>query len=198
MVHEKKTRGRQKIDIVKIENEQNLQVTFCKRHSGLFKKASELCTLTGSEVALVVAYCFGSPSVNAIIDRFESQTPKSIDSSNLLLEAHRKINVQHLNNELTILQNHFETEKKRGKTLNQQRKVGETRHRWEAPIKELNLEQLEQFNLALLELQKNVKSELRKIIFEHSNQIGNLGQLNPYGIDLFGINAREISPSVFY
>ncbi|KAL3537930.1 hypothetical protein ACH5RR_001296 [Cinchona calisaya] len=138
------------------------------------------------------------PSVNATIDRFESQTPKSIDSSNLFLEAHRKINVQHLNNELTILQNQFETEKKRGKTLNQQRKVGETRHWWEAPIEELNLEQLEEFNLALLELQKNVKSELRKIVFEHSNQKGNLGRLNPYGIDLFGINAREIGPSSFY
>ncbi|KAL3537931.1 hypothetical protein ACH5RR_001297 [Cinchona calisaya] len=204
MVHEKKTRGRQKIDIVKIENEQNRQVTSCKRRAGLFKKASELCTLTGSEVALVVfspgekAYCFGSPSVNAIIDRFESRTPKSVDSSNLILESHRKINVQHFNNELTILQNQFEAEKKKGKTLNQRRKVGETRHWWEAPIEKLNLEQLEQFNLPLLELQKNVKSELRKIVFQHSNQKGNVGGLNPYGIDHFGIKAREIGPSVFY
>lgn len=50
----KKSRGRQKIDIVKIENEETPQVAFSKGRSGLFKKASNPCTLTSSKVALVV------------------------------------------------------------------------------------------------------------------------------------------------
>ncbi|KAJ0010209.1 hypothetical protein Pint_33607 [Pistacia integerrima] len=50
----RKSKGRQKVEMVKMPNESNLQVTFSKRRSGLFKKASELCTLCGAEVALVV------------------------------------------------------------------------------------------------------------------------------------------------
>ncbi|KAK4485209.1 hypothetical protein RD792_007836 [Penstemon davidsonii] len=46
----RKRKGRQKLNIEKIENENNLQVTFSKRRVGLFKKASELATLTGAEL----------------------------------------------------------------------------------------------------------------------------------------------------
>ena len=48
------TKGRQKVPIVKMETMSHLQVTFSKRRNGLFKKASELCTLTEAEIALVV------------------------------------------------------------------------------------------------------------------------------------------------
>ncbi|KAL9317338.1 hypothetical protein ACSQ67_013855 [Phaseolus vulgaris] len=50
----KKSRGRQKIEMKKMSKESNLQVTFSKRRTGLFKKASELCTLCAADVALVV------------------------------------------------------------------------------------------------------------------------------------------------
>ncbi|KVI09681.1 Transcription factor, MADS-box [Cynara cardunculus var. scolymus] len=46
--------GRQKIKIAKIQIKNHLQVIFSKRRSGLFKKASELCTLCGVEIAIVV------------------------------------------------------------------------------------------------------------------------------------------------
>ena len=70
------SRGRQKVAMVKMENESNLQVTFSKRRSGLFKKASELCTLCGAQLAIVVfspgrkVFSFGHPSVELVIDRF--------------------------------------------------------------------------------------------------------------------------------
>lgn len=46
--------GRGKIEIKRIENTTNRQVTFCKRRSGLLKKAYELSVLCDAEVALVV------------------------------------------------------------------------------------------------------------------------------------------------
>ncbi|KAF7127889.1 hypothetical protein RHSIM_Rhsim11G0149200 [Rhododendron simsii] len=49
----KPSMGRQKIKIAKIEIKNHLQVTFSKRRSGLFKKASELCTLCGVEIAIL-------------------------------------------------------------------------------------------------------------------------------------------------
>ncbi|KAK3042430.1 hypothetical protein RJ639_000154 [Escallonia herrerae] len=46
--------GRGKIEIKRIENTTNRQVTFCKRRSGLLKKAYELSVLCEAEVALVI------------------------------------------------------------------------------------------------------------------------------------------------
>ncbi|KAG5610743.1 hypothetical protein H5410_022024 [Solanum commersonii] len=39
------SKGRQRVDMVKMKNARNLQVTFSKHRAGLLKKASELCTL---------------------------------------------------------------------------------------------------------------------------------------------------------
>uniref|UniRef100_A0A2N9HDB2 MADS-box domain-containing protein n=1 Tax=Fagus sylvatica TaxID=28930 RepID=A0A2N9HDB2_FAGSY len=49
--------GRGKIEIKRIENTTNRQVTFCKRRNGLMKKAFELSVLCDCELALV---CFSS------------------------------------------------------------------------------------------------------------------------------------------
>ncbi|RZB51509.1 Agamous-like MADS-box protein AGL1 isoform A [Glycine soja] len=49
-----KKMGRGKIEIKRIENTTNRQVTFCKRRNGLLKKAYELSVLCDAEVALVV------------------------------------------------------------------------------------------------------------------------------------------------
>nr|ADY03123.1 MADS3 protein [Thujopsis dolabrata] len=46
--------GRGKIEIKRIENTTNRQVTFCKRRNGLLKKAFELSVLCDAEVGLVV------------------------------------------------------------------------------------------------------------------------------------------------
>ncbi|WMV51111.1 hypothetical protein MTR67_044496 [Solanum verrucosum] len=46
--------GRQMIKIAKIDVNNHLQVTFSKRCSGLFKKAGELCTLCGVEIAIII------------------------------------------------------------------------------------------------------------------------------------------------
>ena len=50
----KPSKGHRKIEISKIPKKNHLQVTFSKHRSGLFKKASELCTLSGANVAIIV------------------------------------------------------------------------------------------------------------------------------------------------
>ncbi|GKB97327.1 agamous-like MADS-box protein AGL62, partial [Tanacetum coccineum] len=62
----------------KIEETTSRQVTFSKRRTGLFKKASELCVLTGAEMSILVqspgghCYAFGHPSVDVVIDRYDN------------------------------------------------------------------------------------------------------------------------------
>ncbi|CAN6443568.1 unnamed protein product [Victoria cruziana] len=76
--------GRGKIEIKRIENTTNRQVTFCKRRSGLLKKAYELSVLCDAEVAIIIfssrgrLYEYANNSVKATIDRYK----KACDSSN--------------------------------------------------------------------------------------------------------------------
>ncbi|KAJ6805002.1 MADS-box transcription factor 3-like isoform X1 [Iris pallida] len=77
--------GRGKIEIKRIENTTNRQVTFCKRRNGLLKKAYELSLLCDAEVALIVfstrgrLYEYANNSVKATIERYKKAC---IDSSN--------------------------------------------------------------------------------------------------------------------
>lgn len=72
-------RGRQKIEIKKIEKRAARDVTFSKRRAGAFGKASELATLCGVDVGVVAfspagrPYTFGHPDANVVFDRFLGQ-----------------------------------------------------------------------------------------------------------------------------
>ncbi|CAN1760572.1 Agamous-like MADS-box protein AGL62 [Linum perenne] len=60
----------------KIEKDSEKMITFSKRRSGIYKKASELATLTGCERAFLVflpagkAFSFADPSLDYIMKRF--------------------------------------------------------------------------------------------------------------------------------
>lgn len=86
----KKTMGRRKIEIKKIDKKSSLQVTFTKRRMGLFRKASELAVLCGAEIAILVQspadkiFAFAHPSVDALVDRFHNSTELLAASSSWL------------------------------------------------------------------------------------------------------------------
>lgn len=50
----KRSMGRGKIEIKKIENPTNRQVTYSKRRAGIMKKASELTVLCDAQLSLVM------------------------------------------------------------------------------------------------------------------------------------------------
>ncbi|KAJ4904132.1 Agamous-like MADS-box protein AGL5 [Raphanus sativus] len=85
--------GRGKIEIKRIENTTNRQVTFCKRRNGLLKKAYELSVLCDAEVALVVfstrgrLYEYANSSVRGTIERYkkacsDAVNPPSVTEAN--------------------------------------------------------------------------------------------------------------------
>ncbi|XP_057767491.1 agamous-like MADS-box protein AGL11 isoform X5 [Salvia miltiorrhiza] len=69
--------GRGKVELKRIENPTNRQVTFSKRRNGLLKKAFELSVLCDAEVALIVfspsgkAYQFSSHEITRTITRYK-------------------------------------------------------------------------------------------------------------------------------
>ncbi|KAG5625297.1 hypothetical protein H5410_010515 [Solanum commersonii] len=187
----KPSMGRQKIKIAKIEVKNHLQVTFSKRRSGLFKKASELCTLCGVEIAIIVfsparkVFSFGHPNVESIIDRFltrnNSNNNPIANNSVQLVEAHRNASVRGLNLQLTQILGEVEIEKKRGESLDQMRKTSQSQYWWEAPISQLDLQELEQLKDSMEVLKKNVTNQANKFMVNET--------ANP---SFFGVNGNGI------
>jgi len=165
----KKTQGRQKIEMKKISNESNLQVTFSKRRSGLFKKASELCTLCGAYIALIIfspsekVFSFGHPNVETIIDRYLSQVPPQNDDIMRFIEANRNASVRELNDLLTRMKDALDINKNRANELSQLRKKNEAHFWWTCPFDRMNFVQLELFKKALEDLKKLVAHYVDKV-----------------------------------
>ncbi|GAU31368.1 hypothetical protein TSUD_19130 [Trifolium subterraneum] len=151
----RKGQGRQKIDMKKMSNEINLQETFSKRR-GFFKKASELCTLCGVDVALVVfspsgkAYSFGHPNVDIIIDRFLSQVPPQNNDTMKFNEARRHAHESELNVQLTQINNTMDNVKKHGDELSHLLKEIKTLFWWACPVVGMNKVKLEFLQKALI------------------------------------------------
>ncbi|GLT43082.1 hypothetical protein SLA2020_170550 [Shorea laevis] len=173
MVKKNPSFGRQKIAIEKIQKKSCLQVTFSKRTAGLFKKASELCTLCGVEIGIVVfspantPFSFGHPQVESLFERFLTRNPHRKDSSrhDQLIESNRDAHVCELNFHLTQLLNQLEVEKKQGEAFDRIQKEVRRQCWWAAPIEELGVQQLEQLRAALQELKKNVGRQINQILY---------------------------------
>ncbi|XP_049347747.1 agamous-like MADS-box protein AGL62 [Solanum verrucosum] len=116
--------GRKKIEIARMQNQTNLQVTFSKRRAGLFKKASELSTLCGANVAIVVfspsnkVYACGHPSVESVVDKFVGENPPpDTDDPNPIIVAHQNANIDENNEKLNKLERALKRERKHGQAL---------------------------------------------------------------------------------
>ena len=166
----KKTTGRKKIEIKKLDKEANKQVTFSKRRTGLFKKASELCILCNAHVAIIVfspadkLFCFGEPNTEAIVTRYIKGTsqfeptkskgkPVSYEEHNRKYEEAMKI---------------LELEKKKLTDMEAFTKVWSRGEWWNEQIDEMSAEQLEQFVVAIYELRRRLAERAGELMMIHS------------------------------
>ncbi|XP_015871728.3 agamous-like MADS-box protein AGL62 [Ziziphus jujuba] len=142
--------GRKRIEIKKIVNKDNLIVTFSKRRNGLFKKASQLCLLSGSEIAIIVfspgerPYVFGHSSPDTVIHRF-------------LGPAHSQGEICGVN-----AKNHREKIEVRGGN-------GTCEFWWDEEFEHMELHELQRFKFALEELRTKLAEkteETERRVFE--------------------------------
>ncbi|XP_047312558.1 agamous-like MADS-box protein AGL62 [Impatiens glandulifera] len=154
--------------MAKIKNESNLKVTFCKRKSGLFKKISELITLCGAEVLLLVfsptnrVFSYGHPSVDEIVGRlFGSSSPTGLScETQQMIESYRSTNIRELNANVMGVEELMEVEEQLGKQINHDKKVGQDQRWWERSNKEMNYQQLEHLKMSLLNLNAIVTQKM--------------------------------------
>ncbi|KAI0495611.1 hypothetical protein KFK09_021913 [Dendrobium nobile] len=119
--------GRGKIEIKRIENTSNRQVTFSKRRGGLLKKAHELAVLTDARIGLIVysasgkLYQYQSPgsSMEEIIDRFLKAENIQCENRNIHQQLHCEITkIRHETDRLQLSLKQITGEDLTGLTVN--------------------------------------------------------------------------------
>ncbi|XP_068314222.1 agamous-like MADS-box protein MADS9 [Pyrus communis] len=119
--------GRGKIEIKRIENSSNRQVTYSKRRNGIIKKAKEITVLCDAKVSLIiysssgkmVEYCSPSTTLTEILDKYHGQSGKKLwdaKHENLSNEVDRvkkdndsmQVELRHLKGEDITSLNHLE------------------------------------------------------------------------------------------
>ncbi|KAL1544334.1 agamous-like MADS-box protein AGL62 [Salvia divinorum] len=168
----KTTQGRKKIEIKKIESLSNRQVTFSKRRLGLFKKASELCILCGAEIAIIVhslgkrVFSFGHRSTDAVIDRYLG------GGDNESRDAAPAVNTSEFNRHYSKVSKELELEKKRRDEIEETKRAaggggGWDVFWWNQGVEEMELDELEEYAMALDELLKNTDLRANDLMISH-------------------------------
>ncbi|XP_028551762.1 MADS-box transcription factor 31-like [Dendrobium catenatum] len=186
--------GRGKIEIKRIENTNNRQVTFSKRRVGLLKKAHELAVLTDARIGLIVfsasgkLYQYQSPgsSMEEIIDRFLKAENIQFENRNIHQQLHSEIaKIRNETDRLQLSLKQITGEDLTGLTVN-----------------DLNqLEEQLEFSVGKVRTRKNqllnqqLENLHRKVMFEHhvmmeqqheieeqkEREIREMGFLEPFG-----------------
>ncbi|WMV49941.1 hypothetical protein MTR67_043326 [Solanum verrucosum] len=99
----RRANGCRRIEITRMKNQSRRKVTFSKRLLCLFKKVSELCTLCGAYVGVVIfsstnnVYSCGHPSVEFIVDKVLGENPQPTDAPNPIIGTYQNININEIN-----------------------------------------------------------------------------------------------------
>ncbi|KAL1557872.1 agamous-like MADS-box protein AGL62 [Salvia divinorum] len=193
----KTTQGRKKIEIKKIESLSNRQVTFSKRRGGLFKKASELCVLSGAEIAIIVhslgkrIFAFGHPSADAIVARYLGE------ETDAGAEAEAEVDTRGFNRHYSDVSRELEAEKKRRDAFEEEKRAGGCVGGgggggdvlwWNQDVEGIELAELERYAAALEELLRNIELRANDLVISHSlpEVVPAAASLNPSAEGLFG------------
>ncbi|RID71213.1 hypothetical protein BRARA_C03164 [Brassica rapa] len=159
--------GRRKIKMEKVQDTNTKQVTFSKRRLGLFKKAGELATLCNAEVGIMVfspgnkPYPYGSPSFELVAERYnnESEDSDSCETSGNG-RGNRARQEKRICKRLNSIMEQVEAEKKRGEDFEHQLETAGGEERFDKPIEELSLEELEEYEGKMMDMLDNIQGNI--------------------------------------
>lgn len=176
----KKTRGRQKIEMKLIPDKEDRVITFSKRKSGIFKKASEISIMCGAKVLFILfspvgkAYSFGHPSVKSVADKFHGNEESERKQIRDILETH-------LNNRLENQVVHHQLIKSEIEAINGQvsalADVNNFQNKgwWEVNVNEINSKQeLEQMLKSVKDLQAALSHHFENLKLQNAASQNNI------------------------
>lgn len=162
----RKTKGKQKIEMKKVENYGDRMITFSKRKAGIFKKINELVAMCDVEVAFLIfsqakkSYTFAHPSMQEVADRLKNpsrQEPLAKDDTGPLVEAYKKRRFHDLIKKMEALEEELPMDLEKLKLLKESRNEKKLdKMWWNFPSKGLSVEELKQRHQAIVELRDNL------------------------------------------
>ncbi|CAM0146275.1 unnamed protein product [Urochloa decumbens] len=187
----KTSKGRQKIEICRIEDKEKRQVTLCKRKGGLFKKCSELHLLCGAHVAVAIfskreeqggeappvgggrpsrggsVFAMGTPSVDHVLRRFRPLPgDEFLPALEHVDEAAERAAAEAAAQEIAETAALAEAEKDRmrdiGEKVVRAAEAAGKRFWWEADVAALGEAELPEFARALQRVREVVQREVGK------------------------------------
>ncbi|KAJ4830337.1 hypothetical protein Tsubulata_050899 [Turnera subulata] len=152
------SKGRQKIELKKVEKQSSRYVTFSKRKKGMFRKAAELSTLCGAQVAILIF------SEHGRIFKF-GQPADADDVLQTYLAAETSGGDNNINNPADYDDRIISWSKEKlqgssgvgGGQSNVENNGG---FWWELPVEGMDMSELEAFVKSLKELKKNVVTRI--------------------------------------
>ncbi|XP_028759221.1 agamous-like MADS-box protein AGL29 [Neltuma alba] len=167
--------GRRKIEMKLVRDSGSRQVTFSKRRNGVFKKANELATLCGAEIAVVAfspggkPFSYGQPSVDTVANRFLRRGSAISNPNNNNgggskgLRANGGDVIEKLNQKLMNLVNESQAEKKKGEMLDERLKKMNLTRQGKLPLEGLNRDQLQKLKKSLEEMKEEVEESAKQL-----------------------------------
>ncbi|GMI76770.1 FRUITFULL, AGAMOUS-like 8 [Hibiscus trionum] len=153
--------GRGRVQLKRIENKINRQVTFSKRRSGLLKKAHEISVLCDADVALIVFSTKGKLSeyssdscMERILERYErySYAERQLDASEIEQNGSWTLEHAKLKARMEVLQR------------NQRHYMGED-------LENLSLRELQNLEQQLDSALKHIRSKRNQLMFESISEL---------------------------
>ncbi|XP_047309601.1 agamous-like MADS-box protein AGL62 [Impatiens glandulifera] len=142
----KRSKGRQRILMDRRrEREEDRQVTFSKRRSGLYKKISELSLVCAIDFIIMILspsgklHSFVSPNMELIAMKLlNNKKLESNMETNSLMETSVRENLAKLTSQLVEVKNLLDKEKEREKQIDKMVKARKTKSIIDTPISDLN------------------------------------------------------------
>ncbi|XP_010559252.1 PREDICTED: agamous-like MADS-box protein AGL29 [Tarenaya hassleriana] len=170
--------GRRKIPMEMVKDGNTRQVTFSKRRNGVFKKADELSTLCGVDVAVMVfspggrPYSYGSPSVDAVFDRYLGPDTSSNPRVRVNVNANgrkatkrvaaKQVKLENSQAYLTSLEEELQAEKLRGEVLRDKFKETREKNKFK-DVKDLGMDELNEFKGKLEALREMINGKIMEM-----------------------------------
>ncbi|CAA7013758.1 unnamed protein product [Microthlaspi erraticum] len=164
--------GRRKIKMEMVQDMNTRQVTFSKRRTGLFKKASELATLCNAELGIVVfspggkPYSYGKPNLEAVTERFMRECDDDDEDSNGDEEEGRVNNrpkqVKKMSERLDWLNQKIEAEKQRGERGQEKLESGGD-VRYNKPVEMLTIDELKEYKDMLQGVHGRIQGQAKQM-----------------------------------
>ena len=167
-MEKKQAKSHKKVEMRKMNNEEDRLVSFSKRRSGIYRKASELSTLCGAEVGILAfspngkPFSFGHPCIKSITNKLLSENHTPCDGTQNLLEPYRRVRLNELHQNYKEACTQMKAAKEQEKKI-KKKSLDRSKGWWEEPVIELDMDGLKRRADLIQKPHKHVQLQIKEL-----------------------------------